>query len=415
MVYDDYKSDVDSLLANFVELAKRVNVGMYPSDVYEECYATFYTWLNKRTDLHIQVPQEETEKTQIVWFSQYLYNSYILPVATAFYQVGAPFAAIEFLIHAWNSLALRQIETGYRIYRASVALSLAKLAYMQGDIGAATWWALHTQGDDHMGGSKEGGGGRQMLKTVLGVSKLTLNTFSSIGTENFQLVSTHQNWSIASSLAEDVVVRFALEKRALSYVLGSNSTTVEYPISPAYFQTLLNDIGILDNESESQKTNQDKGEALEKLAAYLLLLIPGWLPLRNMQDEKQTAEIDLVVRNVYPNGNLMADIFGRYFIVECKNWKKPVGARDVGYFLNKIRLSHATFGIIFSHEGITGEGEEERAAKELTRRAFHEDKSVCIVISRKDLESLKKGDTTFRSLLLELFEEFRFGRPKHLG
>src|SRR5690606_15446680 len=133
-----------------------------------------------------------------------------------------------------------------------------------------------------------------------------------------------------------------------------------------------------------------------------------------VQDEKQTAEIDLVVRNLQPNANLMADILGRYFIVECKNWDKPVGSRDVGYFLNKIRQSHASFGVIFSREGITGDGDEEKAAKELTRRAFHEDKSVCIVISRSDLRRLQNGETTFRTLLLELFEEFRFGRPKNV-
>lgn len=411
MAYENFKEDFDNLWAKLDKLLISENLKLNPADVYDTCYGILDSWLHERIDLHEPVPQEIIQETQVKWFSQYICKLY-WDSAIKFFNAGAHFSATTLLIHGWNKLAERQIITGHRIYRASIAFNLAQLAYLQNDVGAAIWWALHTQADDHMGGDSKGGGGRHMLKSVLGASQKALDALSSIGDKSLNITQAQNNWKMPDSFAEHVVVTFALEKRALGYILGNNSITLEYPLSGAYYTALLSEVKVVEDEDD-KLTNKNKGDALEKLAAYLLMLIPGWLPLPKVEDEKKTTEIDLVVRNIYPNNNLMADVFGRHFVVECKNWKKPVGSRDVGYFLNKIRQSHASFGIIFSKQGITGDNEEEKSAKELTRRAFHEDKSVCIVISYEDLKRIESGETTFRSLLLELFEEFRFGHPKN--
>lgn len=410
MSYEDFQRDFAGLSTKLDDALQQFNLQLSPADAYDACQRILDSWLADRSDLHERLPEAITQENNLTYYSQHICILY-LEIAVKFFTQGARFSAIALLIHGWNKLAERQQETGYRIYRASIALNLAQFAYFREDIGAAIWWALHTQADDHLGQDWKGGHGYDVLRTALGVSQTALEVFKAIGDNNRSMSQAQNNWKAPNAFAEDVIVRFVLEKRALSYVLGSQSITPEYPISMAYFAALLADV---DRKREKQSEKKQKGNALEKLAAYLFLLIPGWLPLRSVQDEKQTAEIDLVVRNLQPNANLMADILGRYFIVECKNWDKPVGSRDVGYFLNKIRQSHASFGVIFSREGITGDGDEEKAAKELTPRAFHEDKSVCIVISRSDLRRLQNGETTFRTLLLELFEEFRFGRPKNV-
>ncbi len=44
----------------------------------------------------------------------------------------------------------------------------------------------------------------------------------------------------------------------------------------------------------------------------------------------------------------------------------------IGYFLYRIRLTHAHFGVIFAKTGITGDEDQEKAAYSLIRKAFHE-------------------------------------------
>jgi hypothetical protein len=140
--------------------------------------------------------------------------------------------------------------------------------------------------------------------------------------------------------------------------------------------------------------------------------VPGWLPRRNLLDKKLAFETDIVVRNLNQSSNLTADILGRHFIVECKNWEKPVGVRDIGYFLYRIRLTHATFGIIFSRDGITGSTDDEMASYSLIRKAFHEDGISCIVINEEDLARLGRGTSSFWTMILEKMEASRFGEPR---
>jgi hypothetical protein len=156
---------------------------------------------------------------------------------------------------------------------------------------------------------------------------------------------------------------------------------------------------------ETATTNEIKGDSLETIASYLFLLIPGWIPRRNLRNE--AFETDIVVRNYSPTADLMADIFGRDFIVECKNWKDPIGVKDLGYFLLRMSLTHAKFGVLFSRQGITGNDTTD--AKSLLKRAFHESNSICVVVTLEDLRDLEKGGATFRSLLFKRMEEIRFG------
>lgn len=279
----------------------------------------------------------------------------------------------------------------------------------QGDKGAALRWALHTQADDMLGEHVEGGGaGKQWLLTILGMSKHALTEFNRIAAQNVRWIKEKANddWSDVHGFAEDVVMRFALEKPEFANLLTLESAVQEFPISQGYFSSLLNRVGA------PHPTTASKGDALEDLASYLFLLVPGWVPRRNLLDEYESFETDIVVRNLGRASNLTAELLGRHFLVECKNWGKSVGVRDVGYFLYRMRLTHARFGVLFAKTGITGDETNEKDARSLIRKAFHEDGSICAVLDESDLKSLSDGQLSFWPILLERIERVRFGKPR---
>lgn len=330
-------------------------------------------------------------------------------VSNLFLANGFRSAAESLLVDAWNHLGSIQREEKHRIYRAGLAMYLAKVYLKLGEKGSALRWALHTQADDLLGEHKTGGGaGKQVLRGILGMSDLALHEFSNVATQNLEAIRSElgNDWSRASGFAEDVVLRFALEKPEFAHLFSLESSMNEFPLSKAYFSALLDEVNTVGG------TTKDIGDSLENLASYLFLLIPGWVPRRNLLDEQLAFESDIVVRNINPASDLTTELLGRHFLVECKNWEKPVGVSDVGYFLYRMRLTHAGFGVIFAKSGITGAVYDEKAARAIVRKAFHEDGSICVVLTGDDLVSLATGLSTFWPILLELIERVRFGKPR---
>lgn len=321
------------------------------------------------------------------------------------------FAASEaLLLELWNDFGLRQLEEKSRVYRAGIAIMLTELYMLWGDKATAFKWALHTQADDILGEHEAGGGlGKQYLSTIFGMSESALEELDHIATECLKEVKQtgDNDWAKPAGFAEEVVRRFAQREVIGTHLLAEAASFREFPLSPAYFQALSECVHLAE-------TPQEKGGALEDLAFYLLALLPGCGPRRNVLDEDLASESDIVVRNLNQVANLTAELLGRHFLVECKNWEKRVGVRDVGYFLYRMRLTHARFGIIFSKSGISG-GDEGKAARALIRRAFHEDGSVCVVVDDRDLANLAQGKGSFWWMLLEKIEKLRFGRPRGDG
>ena len=77
-----------------------------------------------------------------------------------------------------------------------------------------------------------------------------------------------------------------------------------------------------------------------------------------------------------------------------------------------MRLTHAKFGVIFAPKGITGKDDEDKNARALVRRAFHQDGNTCVVIDGRDLDRLVTENRSFYWLLIDKYEEFRFGKPR---
>jgi hypothetical protein len=226
-----------------------------------------------------------------------------------------------------------------------------------------------------------------------------------LANENLQVIESGNDSEVAR-FPEDILVRFALKDIAFERFFSRPSSVEEFPLSLPYFRALLNKVSAPANNTKA------KGDALEFLAAYLFLLIPGWFPSRNVLDENQSFETDIIISNLNPTGNLTAELLGRNFLVECKNWGTPIKVRDVGYFLHRMRLTHCGFGVLFAANDVTGRIKGETAARSLIRRTFHEDGNTCVVLDMSDLELLVRGEVSFWSLLLREMQRFRFGKAK---
>lgn len=320
-----------------------------------------------------------------------------------------PSAAEHILIDAWNKFNLIQRSEKQRIYKAGISMHLAKVYLKFGDKGGAFRWALLTQADDILGEHPAGGGaGRQMLHTILGMSDKAIADFNNVASQNVVMIrERYQNdWSSPPSFGEDVITRFALNRPEYSHLFSMSSAVYEYPLCTAYFTTLLD---LINNEGANTR---EKGDALEDLASYLFLLIPGLVPRRNLLDETLAYETDIAVRNLNANSSLMSDLIGRHFLVECKNWENRVGVQNIGYFLYRMHLTHSSFGVMFAKSGITGDEGAERAAYSLIRKSFHEDGNVCVVVDFRDFTKLMEESSSFWSILLERIERMRFGQAR---
>lgn len=319
-------------------------------------------------------------------------------------RYGYFWAAEQLLFDWWIDFGLLKRSHKRRIYQANTAYKLMILYSQRQDRGAALRWALLTQADDILNEHPEAGGaGKQLLRTVFGMSQLELEEFNRIANTNRTMVA--DDWSQPMGFAEDVLVQFALKYPQRTHLLDHSSTIQEFPISQGYIQALIDQVDNLD------LSDQEKGAALENLASYLFLLVPGWVPRRNVYDEEGVSEHDIIVSNVSSSGSLSSELFGRHFLVECKNWDKSVGTPEVGYFLYRMHLAHAKCGIVVAREGISGENE--RYARALIRRAYHEDDMICIVLDRQDLDTLANHQSTVWALLIERMERFRFGSSRY--
>lgn len=154
----------------------------------------------------------------------------------------------------------------------------------------------------------------------------------------------------------------------------------------------------------------EKGRTLENLAEYLFFSVEGF-EVYGKNVGTQDYEMDLVIRNSIDT-DVIFEEFGRYLLVECKNWDKPVGVREINHFLAKIRFHDCKTGVLLSKSGISGErsDDELRHGKLTILKAFYNDKIIIIVLDEGELESIVKGDDNLLSVLLKNYEKVKFGQ-----
>jgi len=309
------------------------------------------------------------------------------------------------LLDLWEMLSQRQEEESTHVNRAMISQYMTELQHTRGERGSAFRWALHTQADDVLGDHSQGGGfGRQWLRGAFGISDSELGILNGIAA-GCRAEAMSDGWATPSGFPEEVVRRLATEQAAGSGLFAKTISDVEFHLSSPYLRVLL--------ERTDSGGKQAKGDAAEDAISYLCGLLPGCVPRRNVLDSKLTYEFDLIVQNLSVREHLVARSFGGTFLVECKNWCETVGSQEVGYFLLRMNLTRTSFGIIFSSSGISKGRAGDMAATSLITRAFHQNGSLCVAVSRDDLDRLASAKRrSFQQLLFDKIEVLRYGKPR---
>lgn len=159
------------------------------------------------------------------------------------------------------------------------------------------------------------------------------------------------------------------------------------------------------SETKTAQTNDDKKKSLEGLAKLLLEGMP-FLSFRYSNLRTASSEIDLVFRYRGFEVTTVFDELGCYFLVECKNWKEPVGAKHVRDFIGKMQSSRVKLGVLVAPEGVTGQAESADALREI-HKTYDKDGLFVVVIAEEHLESVKRGENFYELLEYEI-ESIRF-------
>lgn len=149
-----------------------------------------------------------------------------------------------------------------------------------------------------------------------------------------------------------------------------------------------NQLEALLNRVATASTNDEKKVALEDIAEQAFE-VHEFVRCKYRNLRTRSSEIDLVCEMVGSSGGDFLREYGRYFLVECKNWRCPVGAKEIRDFLGKLRKTRTLLGIFFSRSGITGEQGGTDALREI-HSAYDYDGTCIVVVSGADLIALKK-------------------------
>jgi hypothetical protein len=338
------------------------------------------------------IPQNPREKV-VNWFGN---------LAEILNQKFLRTAATGILTELWNELGQYQYTlnnstaTLRHIYRAGVGMYLGRI-YLQGELGAAIWWLLHAHADDLLGRHAEkGGAAKDMLRLIFGVDKGAFDYMERCAEENLSNNQTH------TLFAEHVVMQLSL-RHEYSSLFSYPTSLVEFPIGRAYAAAML-----------SRVKEKPEGEPLEELARYLMLLLAGWVPTKNVYHARTRMDSDLIARYMR-EPEAISSAHSRAILAECKNIDNTLSVSDTGYFLYRMYLHQVNVGILFARKNVSGrsssdEVAQDRNAKHLLNLAFQRDGTAVVVIDLEDIRELVDGTKTFWSLIDGRIVERRFGK-----
>jgi hypothetical protein len=151
-----------------------------------------------------------------------------------------------------------------------------------------------------------------------------------------------------------------------------------------------------------ERLGDKKGLTLETLAQYILSCMPGCRT--TIRKRTSASEIDIVCSMEGVESDFRSEL-GRYFVCECKDWKKPVDFSAIAKFCHVLDSIKSRFGIMFSPSGISGQRNSKYAASE-PQKLFQTQGIVLVAIDRNDLVGISNG-SNFVNLLRNKYEEVR--------
>jgi hypothetical protein len=140
---------------------------------------------------------------------------------------------------------------------------------------------------------------------------------------------------------------------------------------------------------EEAKANQDpnqKGKLFEKVVKEIFELVPDIKFIgSNINDSME--EIDIQLRN-HNHEHVWAD-FGGVVFIECKNWSKPAGAKEIDSFKSKLERNGLKVGIFVAVNGITGSPSKLEGAWGIIKMYLQSGYKI-VVLEGNDLEDIFK-------------------------
>lgn len=156
------------------------------------------------------------------------------------------------------------------------------------------------------------------------------------------------------------------------------------------------------SRGELAPNTTEKGKALEDLICYVFSKIPGIsITRRNQLNAFLTEEVDVAFWNEKPTKGL--PFMPNIILVECKNWRNPVGSAEVAWFIQKLRNRGRDYGILVASNGITGCPTEITDSHMQISNALQNGIYV-IVLTRRELESLNNTDELIKLIKEKLCE-----------
>jgi hypothetical protein len=170
----------------------------------------------------------------------------------------------------------------------------------------------------------------------------------------------------------------------------SSQEAAVYVVTRPYVRHLLAQLG------------SGEGRNLERLAHYLLACMPGCRA--RMRSQTSSTDYDVVCA-VEGAGLDFRSELGRYFICECKDWDSKADFTSMAKFCRVLDSAKCLFGILFSKNGISGEGEATNAEREQIK-VFQQRGMVVIVVSEPNLKKVADG-ANFLTMLRSKYEQVR--------
>jgi hypothetical protein len=144
-------------------------------------------------------------------------------------------------------------------------------------------------------------------------------------------------------------------------------------------------------------------KALEKLAAYELSCVPGFVV--EQQKRTKASVFDVLIRLKSSYLDFRRDL-GTYLIGECKNWKTSVNSEVIAYLAQNLIFHECRAGILFSWKGITGADKLKYAALSVLR-AYHHAGKIILVLDKSDFQRASQGEP-LQEIMRKRYEEVRF-------
>ena len=203
-----------------------------------------------------------------------------------------------------------------------------------------------------------------------------------------------------TSLSESLFPEWVLQEMDQDWVveIPAPNEALHYKSNELYIKHLIDRLG------------EPTGKTLEKLTEYLLSCMPGCKTSRRSRSE--STDYDVVCSLQGPDIDFRSEL-GRYFVVECKDWKERVDFSTFAKFCRVLDSVKSKFGIIFSIYGITGQGQNSDAERE-QQKVFQDRGMVIIVVNKDDLDYVSNGGN-FIALLRNKYEKVRLDLKSSLS